>query len=404
MSDRPSRLRLRWQDADRLITATLSQSPVDGLTHNFYKYPARFSPDFARAAIDSFSEPGDLVADPFVGGGTTLVEARARGRTAIGTDISTLATFVSKTKTQMLTGSDIEYMACWFEKLPDRINLRRSATSTIWTDMGYDRNLDCSSTWPIRKSIELSLASVKRIRDHKRQNFARCVILRTAQWALDGRRTFPTAQQFRDRISSNTLSMLDAAANYTRTVRRADHDAPTTGRKKTICLNSKAEGLADYIRRTNRGSPRLVVTSPPYPGVHIVYHRWQVRGGRETPAPFWIANQLDGAGEAYYLMSARRPDLRQYSEGIHNAFSNLSSVIDRNCTIIQLVAFSNPRNHLPLYLDIMRNAGLKEYVLSDHIDSKDGRIWRDIPGRKWHANKKGKLASSKEVLLIHKVR
>ena len=163
MSDRPSRLRLRWQDADRLITATLSQSPVDGLTHDFYKYPARFSPNFARAAIDSLSDPGDLVADPFVGGGTTLVEARACGRTAIGTDISSLATFVSKTKTQMLTGGDIGYLTNWFEKLPDRINLHRRSTSTIWTDMGYDRNLACSSTWPIRKAIELSLASVRRI-------------------------------------------------------------------------------------------------------------------------------------------------------------------------------------------------------------------------------------------------
>ena len=34
-----------------------------GLTHGFYKYPARFSPVFASAAIRAFTEPGDLVLD-----------------------------------------------------------------------------------------------------------------------------------------------------------------------------------------------------------------------------------------------------------------------------------------------------------------------------------------------------
>ncbi len=60
------------------------------------QYPARFSPAFARAAIETFTKPGDLVLDPHVGGGTTLVEALALGRDAIGVDISALAEFVAK--------------------------------------------------------------------------------------------------------------------------------------------------------------------------------------------------------------------------------------------------------------------------------------------------------------------
>ena len=49
--------------------------------------PARFSPDLASAVIEAFSDPGDLVADYFVGGGTTLVEARLLGRLAFGSDV-----------------------------------------------------------------------------------------------------------------------------------------------------------------------------------------------------------------------------------------------------------------------------------------------------------------------------
>jgi DNA modification methylase len=76
---------------------------VSGLTHGFYKYPARFSPVFARAVIEIFTKPGDLVLDPYVGGGTTLVEARALGREAVGIDISALAEFVANVKCTVLS-------------------------------------------------------------------------------------------------------------------------------------------------------------------------------------------------------------------------------------------------------------------------------------------------------------
>ena len=83
-----------------LIAGARDTEPVRGLTHDFYRYPPRFSPAFARAAIEAFTRPGDMVLDPFVGAGTTLVEALALGRDAIGIDISQLAEFVATAKTR----------------------------------------------------------------------------------------------------------------------------------------------------------------------------------------------------------------------------------------------------------------------------------------------------------------
>lgn len=40
-----------------------------------------------RDLVRLHSRPGDLVVDPFVGSGTTLVAARALGRRAIGGDL-----------------------------------------------------------------------------------------------------------------------------------------------------------------------------------------------------------------------------------------------------------------------------------------------------------------------------
>ena len=63
-----------------LIEAINVHGVVSGLTHDFYRYPARFSPAFARAAIELFTEPGDTVLDPFLRSSTSLVESLALGR------------------------------------------------------------------------------------------------------------------------------------------------------------------------------------------------------------------------------------------------------------------------------------------------------------------------------------
>src|ERR1700730_18516189 len=111
----------RWQPLLRLpaaaeaalISGARDTEPVRGLTHGFYKYPARFSPAFVRAAIETFTSPGDLCLDPHVGGGTTLVEALALGREAVGVDISTLAEFVSGIKCTVFSDTELVLLEIW---------------------------------------------------------------------------------------------------------------------------------------------------------------------------------------------------------------------------------------------------------------------------------------------------
>lgn len=44
-------------------------------------------PALARRAIETYSDPGDLVVDPMCGIGTTLVEAADLGRRAAGVEL-----------------------------------------------------------------------------------------------------------------------------------------------------------------------------------------------------------------------------------------------------------------------------------------------------------------------------
>jgi len=382
------------------LEAVWTRKQVAGLTHAFYRYPARFSPLFARAAIEAFTKPGDVVYDPFMGGGTTLVEASAAGRAAIGTDINSLAVFVSKAKTTVLADADIMEVRVWACSIMPALNLHRPhAPATEWAEMGYQRNLTGRNTWAIRKVMELALAQVGDLRTPHQRQFARCLLLKTAQWALDCRKVIPSAAEFRAAFLRHLEQMADGTRAYTNAVRQ-NRSFQTNAK----CLFRSVVGIENDSLFDSGTTPTLVLTSPPYPGVHVLYHRWQIRGRRETPAAYWIINGRDGSGTSFYTFGDRHePGLSTYFEQLRAAFRSIARIVNRRTLIVQMVAFPDPSWQLPLYLDVMQDAGFVESKTSSLANTGDGRIWRSVPNRKWYADQKGVIGSSKEVVLFHRL-
>lgn len=384
----------------RLVAAACDTAPIHGLTHNFYRYPARFSPKLVRTVIGEFTKPGDLVLDPFVGGGTTLVESLAAGRDAIGADISSLATFVSEVKTTLYSEEDLARLSRWAVRVQENFSIWTSVPrNDAYEDTGYTKHMDGFNTWRLKRSIEFVLDSAKRLRDKRLEAFARCVTLRTAQWALNGRKKLPSIDDFRDMIVKDAGAMIDGARELRLVV--ATRGAPSS----ITCINRSTKGLEADARFAGGKRPRLVVTSPPYPGVHVLYHRWQVDGRKETPAPFWIANRLDGDGAAYYTMGARNThQLNSYFANLKESLQSVAALCDRDTMIVQVVAFSQPEWQLPRYLSVADEVGMKEHFLPDCTDSPDGRLWRTVPNRRWYADQRGVTNGSEEVVLFHRLR
>lgn len=378
-----------------LRRAVLSSAPVSGLTHRFYSYPARFSPEFAAAAIECFSAKGDLVLDPFMGGGTTVVESFARGRRAVGCDLNALAVWIARVKSTPLAKGDVERVTSWANTAVPRFLYSSKTKDADLFCPQRTTNLDLPWIRPLRKVIGVALESLDALDTPRARGFSQCAILRAGQWALNGRRSKPSVQAFRGYLQQTALKMLDGMAE----LRGELNDLPE--RFSPILINGNARNLAARSPFKEGKKADLIVTSPPYPNVHVLYHRWQVDGRKETPAPYWITGCEDGQGPAYYNFASRRhPAGDAYFHELLRTMSAVRAVARDGAMLIQLVSFSNPDLQLPQYLSTLERAGFREFHKSGP-GSALRRVWRHVPSRRWYVRARGAISSSREVLLIH---
>lgn len=108
---------------DRIYTEDWDFRGVDTkkLTHCYHSYPAMMIPQIARKLIKEYAPKNTkLIFDPYMGSGTTLVEASVLGIDSLGTDINPLARLIAEVKT---TEYKVELIESYFTQLKDRIEL-----------------------------------------------------------------------------------------------------------------------------------------------------------------------------------------------------------------------------------------------------------------------------------------
>ena len=368
----------------------MDRKPVAGWTHNFYRYPARFSPRFAAAAIESFSKRSELILDPYMGGGTAVVEGVAAGRNVVGNDLNSLAAFITRVKLTRLSFAESLAVRHWARNTVPNFSYQLDVEDLrSFVDPVKTKNLSLVRARFIKKAVAAALASIAELATPNSRNFAKCIVLRVSQWALDGRSRHTPLSHFRNKLSCTALEMLESARTF------SEHTGRSQGH--ATILNMDAARLDESpVFGSGTDKVSLVVTSPPYPGVHVLYHRWQVDGRRETPAPYWIAGCNDGQGAAFYNFGDRSESaVDTYFRKSLLTLKSVRRVMRDGGHIVQLVAFNRPNEQLRRYLENMRAAGFAE------VKTGNDRIWREVPNRKWHATLVGKTHSSKEVVLVH---
>jgi len=90
----------QYTDYFHIIQRNRTRSVNQYLTHWIYPYKGKFHPQMIRALLNIIGlSSGDTVLDPFIGSGTTAVEAELLGINCIGIDISPLCVLQSRVKT-----------------------------------------------------------------------------------------------------------------------------------------------------------------------------------------------------------------------------------------------------------------------------------------------------------------
>lgn len=377
-----------------LLAALHSKARVSGSTHVFYRYPARFSPQFARAVIENFSLPGDVVLDPFVGGGTSAVEAISTGRSFIGSDLNPLACFVSRTKITALSESQLSAVEQWAAASSATTRVRDGdLTAPGWDE--YTRNIP----WHLRRACAHLLLTLSRLPPGPTEQFARCSILSAMQKALDCRTLVPTVQQFLRSHTDTVKLMSDGMRELNKT-----QETFSTGRRPSASIfQANAAMLSSIPRIRTAKPPSLVITSPPYVDVHVLYNRWQILGRRETKAPYWIIDKREERGPASFTFAARgRRSADAYMQALRSCFSEITCLLSPTSTVVQLVAFHDPATQLDLYLETLEASGLRAVFVDSTGASEVSIGRRSVPNRRWYAQINNQSKSSKEFLLIHR--
>lgn len=98
---------------DQPITTTKATA-----IYNMHTYWSKKPHDAIRQYIRHYTQPGDLVLDPFCGSGGTALAALMEGRAAIAIDLSPAATFITK---NYCTPVDVDELQRAFEELQQKV-------------------------------------------------------------------------------------------------------------------------------------------------------------------------------------------------------------------------------------------------------------------------------------------
>ncbi len=119
----------KYTDYFHIIQKNNTRSVNQYLTHWIYPYKGKFHPQMIRALLNILGlKKGNIVLDPFIGSGTTAVEAKLLGIDCIGVDISPVCVVQSKVKTESVDTIDT------IEKIKD--NILRKISPSLFNQEG----------------------------------------------------------------------------------------------------------------------------------------------------------------------------------------------------------------------------------------------------------------------------
>ena len=261
------------------ITKTLEMTDWDFInaktnttTHSFHPYPAKFIPQIPRKLIEVLSTPGDCIYDPFLGSGTTAVEANILGRNANGNDVNELAVLISKVKTTPILPDELKTLDVFLNQCRSCIEQLYSQNHSNKIDKPKILNLDKWFEDYVINELVVIKEQIKTIDDVDLRDFCLValsgIIVNVSRQDSDTRYVrvpkdinhFDTFIRFEKQIKKLRKHML------------ASHMEISNGFSEFKIADTRVQGIFPD------NSAQLAITSPPYPNAYDyhLYHKYRL--------------------------------------------------------------------------------------------------------------------------------
>jgi len=360
-----SELNLNWRERD------LPEGERTKHVHRLHPYLGKFIPQLVEIFLRKYFSPGQTVLDPFVGSGTTLVQANELGVSAVGYDVSAFNVLLSRAKTNRY---DLRKAR---RELLDILEKVRQATQlgarqlSLWGSNEKSERVSQSNEylqkWYAPDALQELLTYRDLISNYEDQDILKIILSRSARSArltthfdLD----FPKSPQTEpywcykhSRLCEPTRDAFQFLKRYSLdTIQRLEEFARRRTNAKTVVKHEDSR-YADIPRVDG------VITSPPYVGL-IDYHE-QHRYAYELLGLEDRANSEIGAAKQGASQKARQ----EYQESIAQVFRRVCLPMPAGG---HLIVVAGDRHGL--YDEIARLCDVEvEAVLQRHVNRRTGR-------------------------------
>jgi tRNA G10 N-methylase Trm11 len=326
-------------------------------THCYHTYPAMMIPQIARTLMEEYKPEGrfKLLLDPYMGSGTSLVEASIIGVNSIGTDLNPLARFMAKVKT---THYDYNIIVNEFRKIQSHLIFYSE-------DKVKERNFDRISNYSFWYNEDnlLKLSYLQQLINEKVKNkdFFNLVlseVVREVSFTRNGEfKRYKMSAKSLEKFDPDTFRIFE-----TKTLRNLKglkaYNQKDKGAAVTICNFNTTNSVPRDILPWS--SVDMVITSPPYGDSHTTVAYGQFSRWANEWFGYADAKDLDKK-----LMGGSKASKEEFTtESIRDVLNKIQDIDQKR--YLEVVSFLNDYwKSIRNVADTIRIGGVACYVVGN---------------------------------------
>lgn len=314
--------KIDWDFAEELTSTT---------THTIHSYPAKFIPQIPQHFIKQLSKKGDTVYEPFLGSGTTAVEANILGRDAIGNDVNELAVLISKVKTTPISKKKLSSLDNLLNRIYSRIDLFHSKGEGRIAEPNIV-NLDLWFEDFVIDELVIIKEEIGNLPDKDLIDF--CLA------ALSGI-IINVSRQDSDTRYVRVLKKIKHFDAFNKFLRQLNKLRKIMAESSELIKNGKSIFKVADTRTENifpENSADLAVTSPPYPNAYDyhLYHKYRLYWLGMNPKQ--LRKSEIGAHADYSKKNGS--DEFDFTQDMEKCFLNISKILKPNSYFVIVIGDS----------------------------------------------------------------